>query len=165
MKFDSTDVKIIKLLQKNARESIANIARTLGISPNAALNRYEKIQKSGIIKKTFFPTYLPKYVNYKSQTYRMQLLIKSEINETENLIKYIKSITLEFSQIECVETIGHFNIFTWIISENPIDLHLIKDKIQIKKGVQEIKANILPNLRDFYTQINLDHLEGKESFG
>jgi Lrp/AsnC family leucine-responsive transcriptional regulator len=165
LKFDSTDIEIIKLLQKNARESIANIARTLGISPNTALNRYEKIQKSGIIKKTFLPTFLPKYVNYKNQTYRMQLLIRSEINTTESLIKYIRSLTLEFSQIECLEVIGHFNIFVWIISEDPIDLHLIKDTIQIQKGVQEIRANILPNVRDFYTQINLDHLVGKEPFG
>ncbi len=165
MKFDSTDIKIIKLLQKNARESIANIARTLEISPNAALNRYEKIQKSGIIKKTFNPIILPQYLNGKNQTYKMQLLIRSEIKEIENIIKYAKSLTLEYSEIECVETIGHFNILIWILSENPIDLHLVKDKLQIKTGVQEIKANILPYSRDFYAKVNLDHLEGKEILG
>ncbi len=95
----------------------------------------------------------------------MQLLIRTETNAIENLISFIKSLTLEFSQIECVETIGHFNIFVWIISENPIDLHLIKDKIQIQKGVREIRANILQDVKDFYTKINLDHLEGKEAHG
>jgi Lrp/AsnC family transcriptional regulator, leucine-responsive regulatory protein len=165
LKFDSTDIKIIKILQKNARESIANIARTLEISPNAALNRYEKIQKSGIIKKTFNPIILPQYLNGKNQTYRMQLLIKSEIHEIQNIIRYTKSLALEHTEIECVETIGHFNILVWIISEDPIDLHLVKDKLQVKTGIQEIKANILPYSRDLYAHINLDHLEGKEAFG
>lgn len=153
------------MLQKNARESIANIARALEISPNAALNRYEKIQKSGIIKKTFNPVILPKYLDGQNQTYKMQLLIRSEINEIQNTIKFAKSLALEHSEIECVETIGHFNILIWIISEDPIDLHLVKDKLQVRPGVQEIKANILPYSRDFYVQINLDHLEGKDGFG
>ena len=165
MKFDSTDIKIIKLLQKNARESIASIARILEISPNAALNRYEKIQKSGIIKKTFNPIYLPQYLNGTKETYRMQLLIRSKINETENIIKYVKTLTLNHSQIECVETIGHFNILIWIISENSLDLQVVKDKLHTKTGIQEISANILPHARDFYNEINLDHLEGKEILG
>ncbi|MGD6933984.1 MAG: Lrp/AsnC family transcriptional regulator [Candidatus Bathyarchaeia archaeon] len=164
MKFDSTDIKIIKILQKNARESIANIARAIEISPNAALNRYEKIQKSGIIKKTFNPIILPQYLNEKNQTYKMQLLVKSEINETQNIIKYAKSIELEFSQIECIETIGHFNILIWILSENPIDLHVVKDKLQTKKGVLEVKANVLQHSNDLYAKLNLDHLEGREVF-
>ena len=125
----------------------------------------KKFKNLELLKKPLTQSILPQYLNGKNQTYRMQLLIRSEIKEVENIIKYAKSLTLEFSEIECVETIGHFNILIWILSENPIDLHLVKDKLQIKTGVREIRANILPYARDLYSQINLDHLEGKETFG
>lgn len=165
MKIDSIDIKIIKLLQKNARISIANIARKLGLSTNATRARYQKIQKSGIIKTAFSPTFLPQYASGKVKTYKMQLIIRSTTKQTENVVKLIKELNLERSQIECFETIGHYNIFVWIISENPIDLHLIKDRVQSQSGVLEVKACILLDAVDFYSQINLNHLEKSEKNG
>jgi DNA-binding Lrp family transcriptional regulator len=165
LKIDSIDIRIIKLLQQNARMSIAEIARILHISPNAALHRFEKIQKSGIIKKTFLPTFLPQYVGYKKMAYRMQLIIRSNIKNSADLLKLIRNLELERSQIECWETTGHFNIFVWVISEDPINLQLVKDKIQNWEGVQEVKVCIFRNMLDFYSQIDLNHLEGKEIYG
>ena len=52
----------------------------------------------------------------------MQLIIRSTNKQAESLVKLIKDFNLERSQIECLETIGHYNILVWIISENPIDL-------------------------------------------
>lgn len=165
MKLDSIDVKIIKLLQKNARASIASIARDLGISTNATRMRYQKILKTGIIKKTFNPTFLPQYVPGKGQTYKMQIIIKSTTNQSEKLVKLIKEFNLERSQIECFETFGHYNIFVWIISENPIDLQIIKGKIQSQPGVLEVNACILFDALDFYSQIDLQHLGERKKNG
>ena len=66
MKLDNIDIEIIKNLRKNARSSVASIARILGISSNTTQIRYKKIQKSGIIKQTFIPTFLPQYSKKKS---------------------------------------------------------------------------------------------------
>ncbi len=164
VKFDSTDIKIISILQRDARASIAGIARELGISPNATHARYKKIQKSGIIKQTFMPTFLPQYASGKTQTYKMQMLIRSTNRETERLVKFIQDFELERSQIECWETLGHFNILAWIISENPVDLHLMKDKIQSQPGVIEAKAAVLSEMVDFSTRVDLQHLvKGKRN--
>lgn len=165
MKLDSTDIRIIKLLQKDARASIASIARSLGISPNATHARYRKIQKSGIIKKTFIPTYLPQYTFGKAQTYKMQMIIRSTNRETERLVKFIQNFNLEYSQIECWETIGHYNILAWIISENPIDLHLVKDKIQSQPGVIEARAVILSEMVDYSSKVDLHHLVKRKRNG
>lgn len=165
MKLDAIDIKIIKLLQKNARASIASIARNLGLSLNATRVRYQKIRKSGIIKKTFNPTFLPQYALGKGQTYKMQLIIRATNEQTGRLVKLIKEFNLERSQIECLETIGHYNILVWIISENPIDLQLVKDKVLSQPGVLEVKVCVLLSMMDFYSQINLDHLVGKEKNG
>ena len=165
MKFDSADIRIIKLLQRDARASIASIARNLGISPNATHARYKKIQKSGIIKKTFMPTFLPQYASGKAQTYKMQMIIWSTNREAERLVKFIQDFNLEHSQIECWETIGHYNILAWIISENPIELHLVKDTVQSQPGVIEAKAAILSEMVDYSSQIDLHHLVKRKRNG
>lgn len=165
MKFDSVDIRIIKLLQRDARASIASIARNLGISPNATHARYKKIQKSGIIKKTFMPTFLPQYASGKAQTYKMQMIIWSTNREAERLVKFIQDFNLEHSQIECWETIGHYNILAWIISENPIELHLVKDTVQSQPGVIEAKAAILSEMVDYSSQIDLHHLVKRKRNG
>ena len=165
MKIDKVDIKIIKHLRQNARSSIASIAKKIGLSPNATRNRYEKIKKIGLIKKTFQPTFLPQYVSGKSQTYKMQILLRTTINETKRLVQFIKELKIEYSQIECWETIGHFNILVWIISENPIDLHLVQDKIQNQPGVLQVKSCIITNMIDFYSKLNLQHLSERKYHG
>jgi len=165
MKLDKTDIDIIEILRKNARTSIASVARKLGMSANATRARYKKILKLGIIKQTFIPTYLPQYSHGKSQTYKMQMIIRAVNTETERLIKFIQDYNLEYSQIECWETVGHFNILVWIISENPIDLHLIKDRVQSHPGVIEVRAGIIVNWVDSYSEISLQHLNMREKNG
>jgi Lrp/AsnC family leucine-responsive transcriptional regulator len=165
VKLDSTDIRIIKLLQKDARASIASIARHLRISPNATHARYKKIQRSGIIKKTFIPTYLPQYASGKTQAYKKQIIIRSTNREVERIVKFIQNVNLEHSQIECWETIGHYNILVWIISENPIDLHLIKDKILSQPGVLEAKAAVVSDMVDYSSQIDLHHLAERKRNG
>ena len=165
MKLDKIDIKIIESLRKNARSSIARVARDLGISANATRVRYKKILKSGIIKQTFIPTFLPQYSRGKSQTFKMQMIIRATNSETQRLVKFIQKYNLEYSQIECWETFGHFNILVWIISENPINLALIKDKVQNHPGVLEVKVCIIVNMIDSYSEIGLQHLNKREKNG
>ena len=47
---DSTDKKILKILQKNARTSNAEIARQIGIAPSAIFERIRKLEEKGIIE-------------------------------------------------------------------------------------------------------------------
>ncbi|MEL7004708.1 MAG: Lrp/AsnC family transcriptional regulator, partial [Bacteroidota bacterium] len=47
---DDIDLKIIKLLQENARMQNAELARSLGMAPSGILERVRKLEKKGIIK-------------------------------------------------------------------------------------------------------------------
>ena len=164
-KFDSTDLEIIELLRKNARISISKMAEELGLSINSTSARYKKIMKYGLIKKTFIPTFLPQYSFGKSQTYKMQIMIRGVNKETAKLIQCIKKISIKNAQIECWEVIGHFNVLTWIISENPIDFQFIQDEIQNQVGVIEIKAAIITDWMNNYEKLDLEHLMGIKTNG
>jgi len=52
MKFDKIDNVIIKDLKEDARTSFREIARKLKVSPDTISNRFEKLQKEGIIIDT-----------------------------------------------------------------------------------------------------------------
>ena len=47
---DGPDIKILNLLQSNARISNAEIARKVGLAPSAVLERVRKLEQAGIVK-------------------------------------------------------------------------------------------------------------------
>jgi Lrp/AsnC family leucine-responsive transcriptional regulator len=47
---DETDVAILNILQSNARQSQADIARTVGLAPSAVLERIRKLEARAIIR-------------------------------------------------------------------------------------------------------------------
>ena len=44
------DMEIVKILQKNARISNAEVARTVGLAPSAVFERIRKLEEKGIIR-------------------------------------------------------------------------------------------------------------------
>ncbi len=46
---DETDLRIVRLLQENARVSNAEVARRLGMAPSAILERVRKLEERGVI--------------------------------------------------------------------------------------------------------------------
>ena len=47
---DETDVRILEILQENARTSNAEIARQVGMAPSAVLERVRKLEERGVIE-------------------------------------------------------------------------------------------------------------------
>jgi len=47
---DSLDLRILEILQTNARETQADIARDVGLAPSAVLERVRKLETRGVIR-------------------------------------------------------------------------------------------------------------------
>ena len=47
---DDTDIQILRMLQANARETQADIARAVGLAPSAVLERLRKLESKGVIR-------------------------------------------------------------------------------------------------------------------
>jgi Lrp/AsnC family leucine-responsive transcriptional regulator len=47
---DDIDLRILALLQENARTSNAEIARTVGMAPSATLERLRKLEERGVVR-------------------------------------------------------------------------------------------------------------------
>ena len=50
MELDSLNQHILALLQKNARQSAADIGRTVGLSRTAVQDRIKKLEQKGVIQ-------------------------------------------------------------------------------------------------------------------
>ncbi|MET1125052.1 MAG: Lrp/AsnC family transcriptional regulator [Archaeoglobaceae archaeon] len=53
-KIDSTDIKILQILQEDARKSLREIAERVGVAEGTVYNRINKLKKLGVIKN-FIP--------------------------------------------------------------------------------------------------------------
>ena len=47
---DDTDLQILQILQANARETQADVARAVGLAPSAVLERLRKLESRGVIR-------------------------------------------------------------------------------------------------------------------
>ena len=47
---DAIDVKLLRLLEKDARTSIAELARSVGLSAPSVAERIRRLQESGVIE-------------------------------------------------------------------------------------------------------------------
>jgi Lrp/AsnC family leucine-responsive transcriptional regulator len=48
--FDPVDLQILEILQANARETQADIARAVGLAPSAVLERIRKLESRGVLR-------------------------------------------------------------------------------------------------------------------
>ena len=52
MKFDETDIRIIRNLQRDARTSFADIAAECGVSVDTIIKRFQRLRKNGVVRGT-----------------------------------------------------------------------------------------------------------------
>ena len=52
MKFDETDIRVIRSLQRDARTNFADIAGKCDVSVDTIIKRFQRLKKTGISKGT-----------------------------------------------------------------------------------------------------------------
>jgi Lrp/AsnC family leucine-responsive transcriptional regulator len=52
MKFDETDVRIIRNLQRDARTNFADIAAGCGVSVDTIIKRFQRLRRNGVVRGT-----------------------------------------------------------------------------------------------------------------
>ncbi|WP_137156151.1 Lrp/AsnC family transcriptional regulator [Rhizobium sp. FKL33] len=68
-KLDSTDLSILRVLQRNGRISNAELADRVGLSPSACSRRLDILEKSGVISGYYAQ------VSHKALDYKMMVIV------------------------------------------------------------------------------------------
>lgn len=127
---DGIDKIILNNLSNNARQSVAQIAKTVGVSPTAIHQRIRKLEESGLIVGSRME-FNPKVIGYSTIAFIGIYLDKS--SSYANVISAIKEID---EVVEAHYTTGNYAIFAKVLCED--NNHLMKvlnGSIQGIKGI------------------------------
>jgi len=99
---DRVDLKILKILNDNARKSFREIGRELGISEGTVRNRVKKLTEKGIITG-FHATINPKNLGFEVVAILGLYIKPSKVDETLNKLKELEEI------VELYQTTGEYD--------------------------------------------------------
>lgn len=134
---DNIDIKILKLLQKNARITVSDISREINLSVPAISERLRKLETSGIIQQ-YTAILNPKPLR-KDLTAIMFITLERP-RYTEKFVEYVKS---EDEILECHTLAGDFDYALKIITESTYTLECLLNRVKSVQGVQKTRTIVV----------------------
>lgn len=133
---DATDRRLIALLQINARESVAQLARTLGIARTTVLARLERLEKSGVIAG--YAVRLGHDVTDNSLLASVGITLQPKAGS--QVLKQLQQ--LPEVQLLCSVS-GEHDYLAWLRASTPQQLDMLLDQIGGLDGVIRTKTSIV----------------------
>jgi len=137
---DGIDKKILRALMADARTSVLEIARQVGISGAAIHQRLRKLEKSGLIAGSKF-VINPKVLGYTTMAFVGIYLDKAISNP--QAVKQLEKIP---EVLECHYTTGNWSVLIKILcKDNEHLMTLLNSEIQSIEGVSRTETFISLN--------------------
>tara|TARA_Y100000310_G_C20643428_1_gene795243 strand:- start:342 stop:794 length:453 start_codon:yes stop_codon:yes gene_type:complete len=123
---DKKDKQLLTLLQKNSRESLTKLSKSINLSIDSTHKRIKKLQEKGVIGR--FSIFIdPKAMGYDLVA-NTQIKLKN-ISEKE-LNTFLAHLKAHNNVIELITTLGEYDITCVIIAKNTEELELISRQIR-----------------------------------
>ena len=135
-KLDAIDKKIIYMLMDNAKTSLAQISKNIGISTTAVHQRIKKLETAGVIENSV-SLLNPRKIGYKVVSY-----IGVYMDQPSHFQELIKSLNEINEIVEAHYTTGNWTVFLKVLCIDIDHLMQILSKIQKLKGVTRTETFI-----------------------
>lgn len=137
---DQVDLKIADGLAENGRVSMETLGREVGVSPDTAKRRYEKLKKNGALKVTIQID--PTKIGYQA------LCIFFTATSHENPFLMVEKICEIPDIISVMKTTGDYDLQVWGIVKDIGELLSIQEELGKIQGILRTDMEIgrLPNL-------------------
>lgn len=153
MKLDVIDKKILDILQDDARITNLELAKRIGISPPATLERVKRLEKNGVIKK-YVALVDPAKVSKGTFALVSVALMIHQIPSIDSFTKQINKLD---EVLECYHITGSDDFMLKIAVENIEQYErFILNKLTKIKGVSKVTTNIVLSTVKFNTKISID---------
>lgn len=134
---DGIDKKILRALMEDARTSVLEIARSVGVSGAAIHQRLRKLEKSGLLAGSKFIVN-PKILGYTTMAFVGIFLDKAISNP--DAVRQLKKVP---EVLECHYTTGNWSILVKILcKDNEHLMHVLNKDIQTITGVSRTETFI-----------------------
>ncbi len=131
LRIDEKDLILIKMLKENSRTPYSHLAKQLGLSDVAIINRIKKLEKVGLIKRYTIEIDETK-LGFKSFSYTGVDVDPEKLFDTVNWLKEKDYVTKLFI------TSGDHNIMCLIRAKDSQTLAKIHDEIAKLPGVRRV---------------------------
>lgn len=152
MKLDVTDIKLLNLLQENAKLNTKELAEKVGLSITPTYERIKRLEKQGVIEK--YVALLNGKSIGKNLTVMCSVSLKSHskemLSEFEKLIVKLPEI------IECYHIAGNYDYLLKVISSDMEEYqYFLKNTISVIPNIANVQSFfVMSKLKDS-TAINL----------
>jgi len=135
LELDETDVKILRMLQRDARIPFTSIAEQCNVSTDTIIRSYDRMKKKGIISGTTILLNLKK-LGYE---YIASFSVDANFPHLNDGIKFMREIP---EILWCVPAIGRNNIFSIAIFKDFARLSEVRDSIKSQPHVVSVGTSI-----------------------
>jgi DNA-binding Lrp family transcriptional regulator len=130
------DIKLLSLLNEDARQSVSELARKLNVSRTAAQARLEKLENNGVI--TGYNVKLGK--EFTEHQVKALVMIKSPPSNRSAIETELRKI-ITLSTLYSIS--GAFDLAAVLTAQSVGELDQVIDKIGAIDGVQETMSSII----------------------
>ena len=137
MALDTIDVRILEVLQDNARVSISELSKQVNLSLSAVSERLKKLENSNIIEQ--YTTVLNPAAMEKELSAIMMISMEdpSDTPEFRRLVQELDEI------LECHYITGTYDYVLKITTKNMATLEALMNKIKSIKSIKHTETNVI----------------------
>jgi DNA-binding Lrp family transcriptional regulator len=132
---DEIDQKIADILAEDGRISWTEIGKKIGISPDLARKKYERLRDNGLLKITI-------QINLSKIGYSAMCIFFTVIS-SENSLSIIEQISKIPEVISIMKTTGDYDLQIYAIVQNIDQLLFIQEGISKIQGISKIDLELL----------------------
>ena len=154
-KLNTTDIKILRLLQENSNRTIKNIADILGMTTTPVFERIKKLEKNGFIKK--YAAILDSKKLGLKLTVFVGITIKRHTRSY--LEKFVTTIQGFPEVVECHRVSGNFDYLLKLVVIDIEDYEqFILTKLAIISDLSNVQSYVALSQSKSTNEVNLNHL-------
>ena len=145
---DSIDYKILKILQRNARETASNISKEIHLSVSAVIERLRKLEESRVIQEYTI------IVDEKRTGNGMIALMEVSLEHPRYFDQFADAIRHMDTIVSCYYQTGDFDLLLKIACRSSDELEEVHREIMSLEGVSDTRTHVvLKTVKNIYSAI------------
>lgn len=134
---DLIDIKILEVLQDNARVSISELSKKVNLSLSAVSERLKKLEHSNIISK-YTVILEPKLMGKD-----LSVIISIGLESTSDTQAFLDFVQTEPEILECHYITGEYDYMLKVTTTNTHTLEMIMNRIKSFNGIKRTQTNVI----------------------
>ena len=134
---DSIDYKILKILQRNARETASNISKEIHLSVSAVIERLRKLEESRVIQEYTI------IVDEKRTGNDMTALMEVSLEHPRYFDQFADAIRHMDTIVSCYYQTGDFDLLLKIACRSSDELEEVHREIMSLEGVSDTRTHVV----------------------